>query len=169
MSEKKKGILAEFKEFALRGNVMDLAIGVIIGAAFQAIVTSLINDLIMPLVGLITGGVNFQDQFAILKLPEGVDAAQVTSLAAAQELGVTTLNYGAFVTAVINFLLMAIVVFCLVKTINRLSTLGRKKEEEAPAEPTTKVCPHCCSEIPLEATRCPHCTSELEAPAKEEE
>ena len=169
MSEKKKGILAEFKEFALRGNVMDLAIGVIIGAAFQAIVTSLINDLIMPLVGFITGGVNFQDQFAILKLPEGVNAADVTSLAAAQELGVTTLNYGAFVTAVINFLLMAVVVFCLVKTINRLSNLGRKKEEEAPAEPTTKVCPHCCSEIPLEATRCPHCTSELEAPAKEEE
>ena len=155
-----KKFLNEFKAFALRGNVIDLAVGVIIGGAFQAIVTSVINDLIMPWVGLITGGVNFADQFAIIKLPEGVDAAAVTSVDVAKELGVTTFNYGSFITAVINFLIMAIVIFLLVRGINRLTSL--KKKEEAPAAPTTKVCPFCKSEIAIDATRCPHCTSEVE-------
>lgn len=154
-----KKFLEEFKKFALRGNVIDLAVGVIIGGAFQAIVTSVINDLIMPWVGLITGGVNFVDQFLILKLPEGVDKSLVTSAAVAKELGVTTFNYGSFVTAVINFLIMAIVIFLLVRGINKLSNL--KNKEEAPAEPTTKVCPFCKSEIAINATRCPHCTSEI--------
>ena len=155
-----RGLLAEFKKFALRGTVIDLAVGVIIGGAFQKIVTSVVNDLIMPLVGLVTGGVNFNDQFAILKLPEGVTREQVTSLQAAQDLGVTTFNYGAFVTAVIDFLIMAFVIFLLVKGINKLADL--RKKPEVPSSPTTKKCPYCLSEIPLEATRCPHCTSVLE-------
>ena len=155
-----KKFLKEFKEFALRGNVIDLAVGVIIGGAFQAIVTSVINDLIMPWVGLLTGGANFADQFAIIKLPEGVEAAQVTSVEVAKELGVSTFNYGSFITAVINFLIMAVVIFLLVRGINKLTSLNKK--EEAPAAPTTKVCPFCKSEIAIEATRCPHCTSELD-------
>ncbi len=156
-----KKFFAEFKKFAMRGNVMDLAVGVIIGAAFQAIVTSMINDIVMPLIGLITGGVNFQDQFIILKVPEGIDKSQIVSLGIAQEMGVTTLNYGSFITAVINFIIMAFVVFMLVKFINKLSELGKKKEE-VPAAPTTKTCPYCKTEIAIEATRCPHCTSQLE-------
>ena len=156
-----KKFIKEFKEFAMRGNVMDMAVGVIIGAAFGAIVTSFINDIIMPLIGLLTGNASFQDQFAILKLPEGVQAAQVTSLDVAKELGVTTLNYGAFITAILNFLIMALVIFLMIKAINKLTTATKKKEEEAPAEPTTKECPFCKSEIHIDATRCPHCTAEL--------
>ncbi len=161
MKGKAGGLLAEFKKFALRGNVIDLAVGVIIGGAFQKIVTSVVNDLIMPLVGLVTGGVNFNDQFLILKCPEGVDPATITSLTAAKENAVTTFNYGAFITAVIDFLIMAFVIFLLVKGINKLSDL-RKKPAEEPAAPTTKFCPFCRSEIAVEATRCPHCTSVLE-------
>lgn len=156
-----KKFIKEFKEFAMRGNVMDLAVGVIIGGAFGAIVTSFINDIIMPLIGLLTGGANFQDQFVILKLPEGVAKEMVTSLEEAKTLGVATLNYGAFITAVINFLIMALVIFMMVKFINKLSAVGKKKEEEKEEEPTTKTCPFCKSEIALDATRCPHCTSEL--------
>ena len=167
MSKKEKkvgGILKEFKAFALRGNVIDLAVGVIIGGAFQKIVTSVVNDLIMPLVGLATGGINFNEQFLILKLPEGVTQADVTSAAVAAELGVTTLNYGAFITAVLDFLIMAVVIFLLVKGINSLSNLKKNEEEApAPAAPTTKVCPYCQSEIAIAATRCPHCTSEQPA------
>ncbi len=155
-----KKFMAEFKAFAMRGNVIDLAVGVIIGGAFQKIVTSVVNDLIMPWIGLLTGGTNFVDQFAILKLPEGVTKDMVLSLDVAKELGVTTFNYGAFITAVIDFIIMAFIIFLLVKGINTLSGL-KKKEEEAPAEPTTKVCPFCKSEIAIEATRCAHCTSEL--------
>lgn len=163
-SGKKKGngLLAEFKKFALRGNVIDLAVGVIIGGAFQKIVTSVVNDLIMPLVGLLTGGVNFNDQFVILKLPEGVKAEDIGhSLAKATELGATTFNYGAFITAVLDFLIMAFVIFLLVKGINKLAD-HRKKPEEAPAAPTTKLCPFCRSEIAIDAVRCPHCTSVLD-------
>ncbi|MBQ8751894.1 MAG: large conductance mechanosensitive channel protein MscL [Clostridia bacterium] len=168
MAKKKSKILAEFKAFALRGNVIDLAVGVIIGGAFQKIVTSLVNDLIMPLVGLITGGVNFNDQFVLLKmpevLPEGVTEEMIrTSLETAKAAGATTLSYGAFITAVIDFLIMAVVIFLLVKGLNALGNI-KKKETEAPAEPaapTTKVCPFCKSEIAIEATRCPHCTSQL--------
>jgi large conductance mechanosensitive channel len=155
-----KKIAGEFKEFIMRGNVMDLAVGVIIGGAFQAIVNAFINDLIMPFIGLLTGGINFNEQFLILKLPEGVDASQVT-YANASELGATIWGYGAFLTAVINFLIMALVVFLLVKAINRLSKIGKK--EEAEAEPTTKKCPHCCEEVNINATKCPHCTGDIPA------
>ncbi len=155
-----KKFFGEFKTFALRGNVIDLAVGVIIGGAFQKIVTSVVNDLIMPWIGLLTGGTNFVDQFAILKLPEGVTKEMVLSLDVAKELGVTTFNYGAFITAVIDFIIMAFIIFLLVKGINKLGDL-KKAEEEVPAEPTTKICPFCKSEIAIEATRCAHCTSEL--------
>ena len=155
-----KKFFQEFKEFATRGNVMDLAVGVIIGAAFQKIVTSAVNDLVMPLIGLITGNSNFNDAFWILRLPEGVTEAQVTSLEKATELGVTSFNYGAFISAVIDFIIMAFVIFVMIKALNKASSL-RKKEEEAPAEPTTKTCPYCLSEIPVGATKCAHCTSDL--------
>lgn len=160
MSEKKKkGIIQEFKEFALKGNVIDLAVGVIIGAAFQKIVTSLVNDLIMPFIGLFTGGKNFNEQFFILKLPENVERTDVVSLAKASELGVTTFNYGAFITVLIDFLIVALVIFLMVKGINRFNKIYKK--EEAPAKPTTKKCTYCKSEIHIQSTRCPHCTSEL--------
>lgn len=158
MSGKTKGFISEFKEFALRGNVIDLAIGIIIGAAFQKIITSLINDMIMPFVGLVTGGKNFNEQFVILKLPEGVNEASVTSLTEAQTLGVTTFNYGAFITSVVDFVIVALVVFLIVKAINRMA--AKKKAQEAVAI-VTKKCPFCQSEISIEATRCPNCTSQL--------
>ena len=157
-----KKFLNEFKTFALRGNVIDLAVGVIIGGAFQTIVKSMVDDLIMPFVGLATGGINFTDQFVVLRLAEGVEAGtKYASLTAAKEAGATVFAYGSFITAVINFIVMAIVIFLFVKGINNLHKLGKKKEEEAPAAPTTKVCPFCKSEIAIEATRCAHCTSEL--------
>ncbi|HHV51247.1 MAG TPA: large conductance mechanosensitive channel protein MscL [Clostridiales bacterium] len=152
----------EFKKFAIRGNVMDLAIGVIIGGAFQKIVTSVINDLIMPVIGWMTGSVNFNDQFIALKIPEGVDKSQITSLEVAKQLGVTTFNYGAFITTLIDFLIMSFVIFMMVKIINRLSELRKKQEDIKPEEPTTKTCPYCQSEISIKAVRCPHCTSTLE-------
>lgn len=159
--KKLSGFIGEFREFAMRGNVIDLAVGVIIGGAFQKIVSSVVNDLIMPFVGLLTGGLNFNDQFLILKVPEGVDASLATTIDAAKELGITTWNYGTFITAVIDFIIMAFVIFLLIKGINALSKAGKKEEAPAPAAPTTKVCPFCKSEIAIEATRCPHCTSEL--------
>ena len=157
-----KKFFQEFKEFATRGNVMDLAVGVIIGAAFQKIVTSAVNDLVMPLVGLITGNSNFNDAFWILRLPEGVTQAQITSLEKATELGVTTFNYGAFISAVIDFLIMAFVIFAMIKALNKASNMTKKNKEEAPAEPTTKTCPYCLSEIPVGAKKCAHCTSDVE-------
>ena len=159
-----KKFFQEFKEFATRGNVIDLAVGVIIGAAFQKIVTSAVNDLVMPLVGLITGNSNFNDAFVILRLPEGVDAAQVTSLATATELGVTTFNYGAFISAVIDFVIMAFVIFLMIKALNKASALKKHKQaQEVPAEPETKICPYCLSEIPYGAKKCAHCASDLTA------
>ena len=158
-----KKFFQEFKAFATRGNVVDLAVGVIIGAAFQKIVTSAVNDLVMPLIGLITGNSNFNDAFFILRLPEGVEASQVTSLATATELGVTTFNYGAFISAVIDFLIMAFVIFLMIKALNKASSLTHKKKEEAPAAPATKICPYCLSEIPAAATKCAHCTADLPA------
>ena len=148
----------EFKKFIMRGNMMDLAVGMIIGAAFNAIVTSLVNDIFMPILAAIIGKPDFSDLFIVLS-GEGT----ANTLAEAQELGLTTLNYGSFITAIINFLLMAIVVFLLVKGMNKLAESGKKmsKKEEKKAEPTTKVCPFCQSEISIKATRCPHCTSEL--------
>ncbi len=154
-----KKFFSEFKEFVMRGNVVDLAVAVIVGGAFQAIINSLINDLVMPFIGLITGGINFADQFLVLKAPEGVDLTGVATAADATALGATVWAYGSFITAVINFIVMAFVVFLLVKVINKAQSIGKKAEEE-PA-PTTKKCPFCCSEIAIEATRCPHCTSEI--------
>ncbi|MBQ9106662.1 MAG: large conductance mechanosensitive channel protein MscL [Clostridia bacterium] len=150
----KKGIMAEFKEFIARGNVMNLAVGVIIGGAFQAIVNSLVNDVISPLIGMI-GGLDFSEYAVILKPEVLDDAGEVVTEA-------VTLNYGAFINAIINFFIMAVIIFLLVKFVNKLMSVGKKKEEEpAPAAPTTKVCPFCKSEIAIEATRCAHCTSEL--------
>lgn len=162
--QKKKvsGFFSEFKAFAMRGNVLDLAVGVIIGGAFQKIITSVVNDLVMPFIGLLTGGINFVDQFLILKLPEGVDRAQITSIEVATELGATTWNYGSFISAVVDFLIMAFVIFMMIKGLNRLLDARKKKAEAEPeATPTTKICPFCKSEIALGAVRCPHCTSEL--------
>ncbi len=160
-----KKFFSEFKDFVMRGNVVDLAVAVIVGGAFQAIVNSLINDLVMPFIGLITGGINFADQFIVLKLPEGVDATAVeaaNTAADATALGATVWAYGSFITAVINFIVMAFVIFLLVKLINKAQSVGKKKEEAEEAAPATKKCPYCCTEIDIEGTRCPHCTSQLE-------
>ena len=134
-----KKFLEEFKEFALRGNVMDLAVGVIIGAAFQAIINSLVNDVISPLIGLVAN----TDLSYLAVTIEGVD-----------------IRYGAFLTAVINFIIMAFVIFIIVKAINTLAEKGKKPEPKA--APTTKICPYCKSEIDIKATRCRYCTSEVE-------
>lgn len=136
-----KKFMQEFKEFAMRGNVVDLAVGVIIGAAFKAIVDSLVNDMLSPVLGLL-----FKQDFSGLSfMIFGVEV-----------------RYGAFITAVLNFIIMAFVIFLFVKAINKIAALGKKKEEAVEAV-TTKKCPYCCSEVAIEATRCPHCTSELQA------
>lgn len=155
-----KKFFGEFKEFIMRGNVIDLAVAVIIGGAFQAIIKSFIDDLVMPFIGLLTGGINFADQFLVLKTPDGIKAADILSIEQAKEVGATVWAYGSFITAVINFIVMAFVIFLMVKAINKAQTIG-KKEEEKEEEPTTKACPFCCTEISINATRCPHCTSEL--------
>ena len=150
--EKSKGFANEFREFIMRGNVLDLAVGVIIGGDFQSIINSLVNDIIMPVISMITGGIDFTNWFVSL------DGSHYATLAAAQEAGAATLGYGAFITAVINFVLMALVIFCLVKTLNGINDRFKKEEEAAP---TTKICPKCKSEINIEATKCPCCTSDL--------
>ena len=153
-----KGFFGEFKKFIMRGNVIDLAVGVIIGGAFQAIVNSLVNDIVSPVLSLATKGVNFADKFIVLTS----DEVAFATVEAAKEAGYATLNYGGFITAIINFLIMAFVIFLLVKTINKVSEIGKKKEEEAaPAAPTTKTCPYCKSEISIEAVKCPNCTSDI--------
>ena len=153
-----KGFFGEFKKFIMRGNVIDLAVGVIIGGAFQAIVNSLVNDIVSPVLSLATKGVNFADKFIVLT----TDEVAFATVEAAKEAGYATLNYGGFITAVINFLIMAFVIFMLVKTINKVSEIGKKKEEEAaPAAPTTKTCPYCQSEISIKAVKCPNCTSDI--------
>lgn len=160
-----KAFLGEFKKFIMRGNVIDLAVGVIIGGAFQAIVNSLVNDIVSPVISLATKGINFADKFIVLTMDKiiGPDGNEIVfqTAEAAKEAGYATLNYGSFITAVLNFLIMATVIFLLVKGINKVSEIGKKKEEEAPAEPTTKVCPFCKSEISIEAVKCPNCTSDL--------
>ena len=148
-------MLKEFKEFAMRGNVVDMAVGIIIGGAFGTIVKSLVNDVIMPPIGLLLGGVDFSDLFVTLK--EGAQAGPYATLAAAQEAGAVTISYGLFINSVISFLIVAFAVFMLIKSINSL----QREEEEKEEEPTTKTCGFCCSEIPINATRCPHCTSEV--------
>lgn len=154
-----KGFLKEFKDFAMRGNVIDLAVGVIIGGAFQKIVNSLVNDLIMPLIGLIAKGSDFATKFIAL------DGGEYATAQEATDSGVAVLTYGNFIAAVIDFLIMAVVIFLLVKGLNALAGLGKKKKavvEEVPAAPTTKVCPFCKSEIAIDATKCAHCTSDVE-------
>lgn len=147
-------MLKEFKEFAMRGNVIDMAVGIIIGVAFGTIVKSLVSDIIMPPIGLVLGNVDFSNFFAVLR--EGTVAGPYAALADAQKAGAVTINYGVFVNTIISFLIVAFAVFLLIRQINRL------KREEAPREePTTKDCPYCFSSIPIKATRCPHCTSEL--------
>lgn len=147
---KKKGFIAEFKEFISRGNVMDMAVGIIVGSAFTAIVTSLNNDIITPVLGIF-GGVDFSE----LKVTLGTGA------------NAPVLHYGNFITAVINFLIIALVIFCMIKAINRVMSVGKKNEPEA--EPETKECPYCLSTIPIKATRCPNCTSVLEGRIKDVE
>jgi large conductance mechanosensitive channel len=148
-------MLKEFKEFALRGNVVDMAVGIIVGAAFGSIATSLVNDVIMPPIGLLLGRIDFSDMHVLLK--QGDPVGPYASLQSAQEAGAVTINYGAFITTVLSFLIVAFVVFLLVKGINNL----RREEEAPPPEPTTKECPYCLSSVPLGATRCPYCTSDL--------
>jgi large conductance mechanosensitive channel len=152
-------MLKDFKEFAMRGNVVDMAVGIIIGGAFGTIVKSLVSDVMMPPIGLLLGGVDFSDLFITLK--QGAVAGPYPTLASAQEAGAVVVSYGLFMNAVISFLIVAFAVFLLIRGINRL-----KREEEAePAAPTEKACPYCLSTIPIGATRCGHCTSELEVAA----
>ena len=148
-------MLTEFKKFAMRGNVVDMAVGIIIGGAFGTIVKSLVADVIMPPIGLLLGGVDFADLFFTLK--EGAVVGPHANLAAAQTAGAVTINYGVFLNAVISFIIVAFAVFILIKSINNM----QKAEEAAPAAPTTKDCPKCLSKIAIMASRCPHCTSEL--------
>ena len=151
-------MLKEFKEFAMRGNVVDMAVGIIIGAAFGTIVTSLVADVIMPPIGLLLGNVDFSNVFILLK--DGAKApGPYASLAAAKAAGAVTMNIGVFINTILSFVIVAFAVFLLVRSINRL----RRREEAAPAAPTTKECPYCVSAVPIKATRCPHCTSELKA------
>lgn len=143
----------EFREFAMRGNVLDLAIGVVIGGAFGKIITSLVNDLLMPPIGLLLGRVNFANLFITL------GAGDFATVEEAKKAGVSTLNYGLFLNNVIDFLIVAFVIFLVVKQVNRYR---RPAPTLAPAEPTTRECPHCLSQVHRKAARCAHCTSELE-------
>lgn len=149
------GMMKEFREFAVKGNVVDMAVGIIIGAAFGTIVKSLVDDVLMPPIGLLLGNVDFSSLFIVLK--EGAVAGPYNTLADALAAGAVTLRYGTFINTIISFLIVAFSVFILIKNINRL-----KREKPAPAAaPTTKECPYCLSVIPLKATRCAHCTQEL--------
>ena len=153
---KGKGFISEFKTFIMRGNVIDLAVGVIIRGAFQKIVNSLVNDIVMPLISLLTGGIDFSNWFFVLG--EG----DFATAAAAKEAGVATLNYGTFLSTALDFLIMAFVIFLIIKGINSVTEKFKKEKTEEPAAPTTKVCPYCKSEIDIAATKCPHCTSDVE-------
>ncbi|HXG02203.1 MAG TPA: large-conductance mechanosensitive channel protein MscL [Candidatus Binatia bacterium] len=150
-------MLKEFKEFALRGNVVDMAVGIIIGAAFGAVVKSLVDDVLMPPIGLLLGRTDFSNLFVVLR--EGARPGPYASVAEAKAAGAVTLNLGLFVNAVIAFLIVAFAVFLLVRSVNAL----RRRQAQAPPAPATKECPHCASAIPLRASRCPHCTSQLAA------
>ena len=148
-------MIKEFKEFAVKGNVVDMAVGIIIGGAFGTIVKSLVADVIMPPIGLLLGNVDFSELFVVLK--SGGTAGPYMTLAEAQKAGAVTINYGLFLNSVISFLIVAFAVFLLIRAVNKM-----KREEAAPpAEPTTRDCPFCFSTISLKATRCPHCTSEV--------
>nr|MBC8331269.1 large-conductance mechanosensitive channel protein MscL [Anaerolineae bacterium] len=145
----------EFKTFVMRGNVLDMAVGVIIGGAFGAIIKSLVNDILMPPIGLLFGNVDFSNLFLTLK--SGATPGPYPTLALAQEAGAVTINYGLFINSIIIFLIMALALFVLIRGVNRM----QKEEEVPPTEPTEKECPHCFTTIPIKATRCPHCTSNL--------
>lgn len=148
-------MLKDFKEFAMRGNVVDMAVGIIIGAAFGTIVKSLVSDVLMPPIGLLLGNVDFTNLFLVIK--QGTVAGPFATLAEAQQAGAVTINYGVFINTIISFVIVAFAVFVLIRSLNKL-----KREEEAPPEePTTKECPHCLSEIPIKASRCAYCTSEV--------
>lgn len=148
-----KKFLKEFKEFAVKGNMIDLAVGMIIGAAFTAIVTSMMTNLVNPLIGLLTGGVKLDDLWKVPVGPVLEDGTQAT------------INFGAFVSSILNFVILALIVFLFVKAINKARAAEQKRREEKEGKqeeaPTTKVCPFCKSEIPIDAVRCPHCTSDL--------
>jgi len=148
-------MLKEFKEFAMRGTVVDMAVGIIIGAAFGTIVNSLVQDVIMPPIGLLLGKIDFSNLFAVLK--EGKVAGPYPSLAAAKAAGAVSINIGIFINTIISFVIVAFAVFLLIKMINKL----RRQKEALPAVPTTKECTYCLSTVPIKATRCPNCTSEL--------
>ena len=147
----------EFKDFAMRGNVVDMAVGIIIGAAFGTIVKSLVSDVIMPPIGLALGNVDFAELFTVLK--QGIPAGPYATLADAQTAGAVTVNYGVFINTIISFIIIAFAVFMIIRQINRM-----KREEPAP-EPNTKDCPYCFSTIPIKATRCGYCTSDLKGSA----
>lgn len=148
-------MLKEFKAFVLRGNVLDLAVGIIIGAAFVTVVNSLVKDILMPPIGLLFGNVDFANLFVLLKA--GNPPGPYATLADAQAAGAVTLNYGLFINQIISFLIVALAIFLVVRAVNRL----REREKEAVAEPTTKACSYCLETISINATRCPHCTSQL--------
>ena len=145
------GVISEFKAFAVKGNVVDMAVGIIIGAAFGKIVTSLVNDIIMPPIGRLLGGIDFSSYFINLS------GKPYATLVEAQKAGAATINYGIFFNNIITFLIVSFVVFILIKQINRL----KKEAAAAPTEPTQKLCQFCASTIPIKASRCPHCTSQL--------
>ena len=148
-------MLKDFKEFAMRGNVLDMAVGIVIGAAFGGIVNSLVSDMIMPPIGLLLGNIDFSNLFLVLKA--GKIAGPYASLAAAKAAGAVSINYGMFVNTIVSFVIVAFAVFLLIRGINKL----RRQEEAPPPVPTTKECTYCYSSIPIKATRCPQCTSEL--------
>ena len=150
-------MLKEFKTFAMRGNVVDMAVGIIIGGAFGTIVKSLVDDVLMPPIGLLLGGVDFSNLFVVLK--EGSTPGPYAALADAKAAGAVSIGYGVFLNSVISFLIVAFAVFLLIRGLNSM----RRKEEAAPAPATTKDCQYCASDIPIRATRCPQCTSQLTA------
>jgi large conductance mechanosensitive channel len=145
------GFVGEFKEFAMKGNVLDMAVGIIIGAAFGAIISSLVKDVIMPPIGMIMGGMNFADLFIAL------DGKTYASMAAAQAAAAPTINYGLFINTIINFIIVALAIFMLIRQVNAA------KKKPAPPEPNTKECPFCRESIPKAAVKCSHCTSDLKA------
>jgi large conductance mechanosensitive channel len=147
-------MMKEFKEFVMRGNVVDMAVGIIIGAAFGKIVSSLVSDILMPPIGLLLGKMDFSNLFVNLS------GKSYATLAEAKTAGAATISYGIFINHIIDFTIVALAIFVLVRQINRL----KRQPEAVPAEPTTKECPYCLSNIPMKAIRCPHCTSELKNP-----
>jgi len=175
--EKKKGFIAEFKAFISKGNVMDMAVGIIIGVAFGAVINSMVNDMLMPPVGLAMGGADFQESYVVLKGADvnGTTVTSFPSLAAAKAAGAVTLRFGVFINTLINFIIIALVIFMIVKVMATAQAKAKKlaeteaKEEAKKVEATQKKCPFCDTDISLKATRCPHCTSKLEEKEKKDE